>query len=60
MEEIGKVGDPNGMAVCHVGIYGAAPGYRGVARMATLILKAVNPSVDSSGLGRCCRHGVVN
>lgn len=26
--------------------------------MASFILKAINPSVDSSGLARCCRHEV--
>lgn len=27
--------------------------------MATFILEAVDPSVDSSGLTRCCRHGAI-
>lgn len=59
MEKIGKVGDPQGLGVCHVGTQGPSPRCRGVARVVALILEAVDPSVDSSGLTRCCRHGVV-
>lgn len=56
MQEVGKVGDSEGMAACHVGVQRTAPRCGGVARMATLILNAVNPSVGSSGLGRGGRH----
>lgn len=58
MEEIGKVGYAERMAACDVGAEWSAPRKGGVARMATFILDAVDPSVDSSGLTRCCRHEV--
>lgn len=58
VEEVGEVGDPEGMTVCHISTQRTAPRCGRVARMAALILNTINPSVDSSGLSRCCRHGV--
>lgn len=57
MKEVGKVGYTEGVVACDVGAQRPTARDRGVSRMATFILNAVNPPVDSSGLSRCCRHG---
>lgn len=50
MQEVGEIGYAEGMAAGDVGIQGAAPRDRRITRVAPFILKAVDPSVDSSGL----------
>ena len=56
VEEVGEVGNAESMTACDVRAQRSAARERRVTRMATLILDAVYPSVDSSGLTRCCRH----
>ena len=59
MEEVGEIGYAESVAACDGGAERPAPRHGRVARMTTLILDTVNPSVDSSGLARCCRHGAL-
>ena len=41
-------------------VHGTSAGPRKGARVARIILDTINPSVDASGLIRCCRHGGVS
>lgn len=58
LEEIGKVGDTKSITVRRGGVYQTPSRRRKTARVTSVILKTVDPSVEASGLGRCCRHGV--
>lgn len=59
MQKVGEIGYSEGMTAGDTGVQGTAPGDGRVARMSPFILDAVDPSVDSSGLTGCCRHGAL-
>ena len=58
LEKIGKVSYAQSVTVGRRGVDRAPSRCRETARMASFILKTIEPSVDASGLARCCRHEV--